>query len=163
MGFLNKLSNKITNKIENNVFRSAEKGVDKAMDSNSYKKDATSGGNDCPKCGYMSTDRFCPKCGAEMRPEYSNPSDTTESNPFGSDASSYNSSGAASSDSGSSFAAFGIPDVDFSNLTPELRAQVEEALRTLEKEIPKMDPAAQAQARKIADEIRLKLYPSQVF
>jgi hypothetical protein len=162
MGFLNKLSNKITNKIENNVFRSAEKGVDKAMATDIYKHNEGSG-NDCPKCGFMSTDRFCPKCGAEMKPTYSNPSDTNESNPFGSDASSYNSSGAVSSDSGSGFAAFGIPDVDFSNLTPEVRAQVEEALRTLEKEIPKMDPAAQAQARKIADDIRLKLYPSQVF
>jgi len=162
MGFLNKLSNKITNKIENNIFRSADRGVDKAMDTDTYKRNEGSG-NDCPKCGFMSTDRFCPKCGAEMKPSYSNPSDTTASNPFGSDTPSYSSSGAASSDSGSSLSAFGIPDVDFSNLTPEMRAEVEEALRTLEKEIPKMDPAAQAQARKIADEIRLKLYPSPVF
>ena len=162
MGFLNKLSNKITNKIENNVFRSAEKGVDKAMDKDSYKRNEGSG-NDCPKCGYMSTDKFCPKCGTEMKPAYSNPSDTTESNPFGSDATSCNSSGAPTSGSGSSLSAFGIPDVDFSNLTPEVRAQVEEALRTLEKEIPKMEPAAQAQARKIVDEIWSKLNSSPVF
>jgi len=153
MGFLNKLSNKITNKIENNVFRSAEKGVDKAMDKDSYKRNEGSG-NDCPKCGYMSTDKFCPKCGAEMKPVYSNPSDTTESNPFGAD-----SVPNAGGSSGFNKSAYGIPEgIDFSSMSPETKIQVEEALRLAENEVNNIeDPVARAQARQAIDDIRRQM------